>query len=191
MGTAFRITSIVSAVLVLCVSASAAAAQELMVACSIEVTGTGTAGIEFGLVADALDGIDPFDEPLPPPAPDQSLQAYIHMLQPPVPLPNRWRRDVRPFYGITTNRVEIWAMTVECDAVGQEMIFATGIVVGEALPYTLDLIGPDGLQQPVHSGERFAVPCTAPITTFYWQLQYDEQVPTAPLSWGGMQAAFR
>ena len=183
--------AVVGALLVLCGSAPGSAAQELMVACTVEVAETGTAEVEFGLVADALVGIDPFDEPLPPPTPDQSLQVYIQMMLPPVPLPNRWRRDVRPFYGITTNRVEIWSMTVECTAIGQEMVVGVDITVDEVLPYTLHILGPDGLQRLVQSGERFAVTCTAQIMTFYWQLQYDEQVPLAPHSWGGMKAVFR
>ncbi|HPF69438.1 MAG TPA: hypothetical protein PLQ13_02110 [Candidatus Krumholzibacteria bacterium] len=168
-----------------------APAQQLIVSCTIATPDATAAPIEFGLAAGALDGIDPFDEPLPPPAPDQSLQVYLQMLTPPVPLPNRWRRDVRPFFDVTAERVELWAMTVESAAVGQAFTFAVETTIDEAPPYTLHVFGPAGLYRLVAPGETFTVPCTAPIMAFFWELQYDEQVAAPPSTWGGVHAQFR
>jgi hypothetical protein len=166
-------------------------AQELVIHCTVATPAVSASPVEFGLARDAFVGVDGLDEPLPPPAPGQATQVYLQMLTPPVPLPNRWRRDVRPFFDVSANTVELWSMTVETDAVGQILTFSVDAVINDAPPYTLHVFGPGGLYRPVMPGDVIEVPCTAPITSFFWELQYDEQVATPPQTWGGLQSLYR
>lgn len=166
-------------------------AQELVFHCTVATPAVSTSPVEFGLAMDALVGIDGLDEPLPPPAPGQATQVYLQMLTPPVPLPNRWRRDVRPFFDVSANTVELWSMTVETDAVGQTLTFSIDADITDAPPYTLHVFGPGGLYRLVQPGDLIEVPCTAPITFFYWELQYDQQVALPPQTWGGLHSLYR
>jgi len=168
-----------------------AESQHVIISCTITTPDESASPVELGLNMTALDGVDPDDEPLPPPAPDQELLVYLQMVLPPAPLPNRWRRDIRPFLHLGDQRVALWSMVVESTALGDDFIFSTGLDIHEPSPYALALIGPNGLRRQVSPGETFVVPCTAPIMVFYWELQYDEQIPTAEVPLGALKALFR
>ena len=173
------------------VLAGSANAQFAIFSCTVADPDETASPVEFGLTTTALDGIDAEDEPLPPPAPDQELLVYLQMILPPTPLPNRWRRDIRPFLYIGDEHIALWSMVVESSAVGDDFEFSTGLDIHEPSPYSLALIGPDGLRRQVLPGEIFDVPCTAPIMIFYWELQYDEQIPTGHMPLGALKALFR
>lgn len=182
--------SIGFAVLLL-LAAGPVAAQHVIVSCTVSTPEEAAAPLEFGLNMTALDGIDPDDEPLPPLPPGQELNAYLQMILPPAPLPNRWRRDMRPFLHEGYQHISLWSMVIESSGTCDDYVFSTGLDIHEPSPYALTIIGSDGLRRPVSPGETFEVPCTAPIMIFYWELRYDEQIPTAARSLGGLKALFR
>lgn len=182
------------AVLLLCVMALAGPqaihAQDLTVSCSISLPDQHALPVEFGLALAAAVGIDPFDEPLPPAAPGQVLQAFLQMPVHESPLPNRWRKEVRPFASGATAQVEIWVMTVECTAVGQQLTFTAELAPGSAPPYALSIVSPDGAEHDVAPGSSLAFPCTSEVMVFQWILRDDEQVASRSATWGGAKTAF-
>jgi len=113
------------------------------------------------------------------------------MILPPLPLPNRWRRDIRPFNQEDGIWSTVWSMVVESDAVGQIMTFSTAVDIHEPGPYVLFLLGPNGLRTRISPGGTIEVPCTAPTMIFYWELQYDEGVPLGDHSFGSLKALYR
>ena len=68
-------------------TATRAHGQHLYVSCTVSTPADTASTIEFGLNMTALDGIDEFDEPLPPATPAQNLLVYLQMVTPPAPLP--------------------------------------------------------------------------------------------------------
>ena len=177
-------------ILVAAILAPPARAQTLYVSCTVDAAESRVGEVEFGLSVDALDGIDALDEPLPPAAPDQEGRVYLIMpdtTESPVPA---WRRDIRAFTPETKGRVTIWPMTVDgCPADGSITISAL-FAVEDAPPYSLGLIRPDGSTTAVQHGDAVRLPCPAATMTVYWELRYNEQVPTAPTTWGGAKTIY-
>jgi len=178
-------------VVLFCGTFAPVCAQELLVSCEVSQAGDSAAMVEFGLAEGATDGIDAFDEPLPPAAPDPALRAWLTMPSVAVPSLDAWRRDVRPFLDDGPVTAAVWTMTVEGAAADTALTFAVGFHLVDPPPYSLRLTGPDGLDRPVSANETIEVPCRSTTTTYYWELQYDGQVPTAPQSWGGLKAQMR
>lgn len=124
------------------VAAEFAPAQELTFEFRATVDGFTSDWHVLGLREDALQGIDQYDLPEPPPAPGATFRSYLAMFEPLPGLPNRWLHDFRPVNSVTLDRVELWQMCLESAAVGATCSIDVRVVDPIAAPYDLYFFGP-------------------------------------------------
>ena len=121
----------------------------------------------FGLRDDAIPGFDSLDQPAPPAAPEEDLDGYLAMINPPEYLPNRWYRDFRPVDNLLMDRIEYFPFHLVSSHVGEmgSISVATGAFNG--LPYKMWVQGPDGLNEEVTvpSTVNFTITSTTAATT--------------------------
>jgi hypothetical protein len=166
-------------------------AQELMFVYQATSDGSSAAPNRFGLRDDALEGLDQYDLPQPPPVPDNAFNTYLSMLTPPAVFPNRWLDDVRPSLNLTLDRIELWQMMIVGGATGSPCTITITEEAASPVPYELYLIG-SGL-----ADERVPVPgsltfnLSSPSMLLLWELHLDDQVAVESATWGGVQALYR
>lgn len=171
--------------------AAPARAQELVFRFTVTYGGETTDERRFGLLENALQGLDVHDVPDPPSAPDASFEAYLAMFDPPATLPNRWRHDVRPAVVLVTDRIELWQLEFASGAIGGMATIEVAPVETPPVPYDLHFFGSGVPYTPVQGATTVTFPVTAHHHVFFWELRLADAVGFDPASWGGVKALYR
>jgi len=145
----------------------------------------------FGLRDDAIPGYDPLDLPAPPAPPEEDLDGYLTMIEPPPYLPNRWYKDFRPVSNLTLDRVEYYPFHLVSSHIGELASISIATGAFNALPYEMWVQGPNGLYEevPVPGSINFTI--TSSHMFFYWELRLDDQVATSEKTWAGVKSLYR
>ncbi len=145
----------------------------------------------FGLREDAIPGYDVFDQPAPPAAPDEDLDGFLFMIDPPEFLPTRWYTDFRPTSNRMLDRIEYFPFHLVSSHVGElaSISIATGAFNG--LPYKLWVQGPDGLNEEVEVPGTVNFTITSTHMNFFWELRLDDQIATADKTWDEIKSLYR
>jgi len=145
----------------------------------------------FGLRDDAIPGFDEFDQPAPPASPDEDLEGYLAMINPPEYLPNRWYKDFRPVSDLTLDRIEYFPVHFVSTHLGEiaSLSVATGAFNG--LPYEMWVQGPDGLNEQVSVPGTINFTVTSTHMTFFWELRLDDQVPNSEETLAEIKCLYR
>lgn len=168
-----------------------ATAQELTFEFQVTIGGAASDWHAFGLREDALQGIDHWDLPEPPPPPGATFHSYLAMFEPLEGLPNRWRHDFRPVNSVTLNRVELWQLVIESPAVGGSCRLDVRLREPIGIPYELYLFGPGTYYIPLQAPASVTIPILASSMVHFLELRLDESVTAAPFTWGGVKSLFR
>ncbi len=145
----------------------------------------------FGLREDATPGYDNLDVPAPPAAPDEDLDGYLAMIDPPVFLPNRWYKDYRPVSNLTLDRIEFFPFNLFSSHVGEAGSISIATGAFNSLPYEMWIIGPDGLYEQVDVPSTVHFTITSPQMAFTWELRLDDDIPTESSSWADVKSLYR
>lgn len=166
----------------------AAAAQSVVVSVRA-VTDEHDSGIHlFGFHDDALLGIDDYDVPEPPLPPSGYLALAFTMDLPDVPLPNRWRNELRPSM-IFEDQAETWHLLVDTDETGY-LLLLFDVPEGAQYPLALEIAS------ETRGGERHDIPAEVlwPITDHHMELLLtltsSVALPDERASWSGIKALF-
>jgi len=146
---------------------------------------------QFGLREDALQGIDDYDLPEPPPVPGAGFDAYIAMFSGPTSLPNRWRYDFRPTVNLMSDRIELWQFEFLSNAIGSEVTIDIDTVGPVPVPYELYFFGPDVYYDPIIVPDRLIFTVSAENMVFFWELRLDSAVETTSTTWGDIKSLYR
>ncbi len=145
----------------------------------------------FGLREDAIPGYDGFDQPAPPAAPDEDLDGFLVMIEPPEFLPNRWYKDFRPVSNLIMDRIEYFPFHLVSSHYGEtaSISIATGAFNG--LPYEMWILGPDGLHEQVDVPGTVDFTVTSGHMVFFWELRLDDQIATSEKTWADVKSLYR
>lgn len=145
----------------------------------------------FGLREDAFPGFDGLDQPAPPASPDEDLDGYLAMIDPPSYLPNRWYKDFRPVSNLTMDRIEYFPFNLDSSHMGETASISVATGSFNALPYKMWIMGPDGLYEEVEVPSSINFTITSPHMIFFWELRLDDQVATSEKTWAGIKSLYR
>lgn len=145
----------------------------------------------FGLRDDAIPGFDGLDQPAPPAAPDEDLEGYLVMIDPPTYMPNRWYKDFRPVSNLTMDRVEYFPTHFISSHLGEmgSISIATGSF--NSLPYEIWVQGPDGLHEQVDVPGTVNFTITSTHMVFLWELYLEDQVAVTEETWSKIKSLYR
>ena len=166
-------------------------AQELTFTFQVTIDGETSDFHQFGLRVDAMQGIDNYDVPEPPTAPDAAFTSYLGMFEAPTTLPNRWRHDFRPTQSFTSDRVELWPYYLESPAIGSEATISITATGDFLLPYELFFLGSETSHEPITSATSITVPITSGFLVYFWELQLADEVTIDSTTWGGVKNLYR
>jgi hypothetical protein len=185
-----RLAPLAAAALII-VCAASAAAQELTFEFRMIVQGQASDWHMFGLREDAVQGVDQYDLPEPPPLPEAAFRSYLAMFEPLAGLPNRWLHDFRPVDGVTLDRVEIWQIVLESSALGQPCTVELRAPDPIGVPYDLFFFGPQVYFQRVTVPGTISFTIDSPAMVNFLELRLDDSVAEEAETWGGVKALFR
>lgn len=166
-------------------------AQDLTFSFQVTLNGETSDAHQFGLREDALQGLDQYDVPEPPAAPDAGFVSYLAMFNAPLSLPNRWRRDFRPTVSLLADRIELWQFDFQSAAIGSEATITIDTLGPVLVPYELYFFGPGVYYEPVETPDSFTFPITADKLVFFWELRLTDAVNAVPTTWGGIKSLYR
>ena len=164
--------------------------QEITFRFDVEVDGITGAAHLFGLRADAQPGLDDFDVPAPPPAPEAPFHSYLVMSEPPAGLPNQWLEDLRPVVDLVQDRVEIWQMDLASVAPGGTCTITVSETEPGLAPYELNFFGPGADFVDIAVPGSISFPVSAPYLVFFWELRLADEVDVLDRTWGGVKALY-
>ncbi len=177
--------------MILTLSALTGQAQELTFSFQVTLNGVTSDTRQFGLKEGSLQGLDIYDVPEPPAAPDAAFVTYLAMFDPPASLPNRWRRDFRPASSLMGDYIELWQMDFQSDAIGSEATITIDTVGAVPVPYELYFFGPDVYYEPIEVPDSVTFPVTATNLVFFWELRLADEVENISATWGGVKNLYR
>ncbi len=144
----------------------------------------------FGFHDDALAGIDDYDVPEPPHAPADYLSLAFTMLDPDVPLPNRWRDELRNS-AIFEDQGETWRLLVETDHSGTLRLYFD-VLVGQQYPLSLEVSDAIGDRADLLLDVPSVVPW--PVTGSRMELDLtltsSVAIPTDEATWSRLKALY-
>ncbi|MBU8922549.1 MAG: hypothetical protein KOO63_12095 [Bacteroidales bacterium] len=178
-------------ILILTLCIPNAYSQELSFSLSLTTDSGTVPQLLFGVRDDAFSGLDKYDIPEPPAAPGSLLHVFLAMQSPPLAFPNRWHSDIRSLSEYQDKRLEIWNMTVESNQTGGEGLISIESNSTQNIPFKLQVQGPGGLFEVVNPPCTVTFPVSAPVISFYWILEVDDQVHVRTETWGGVKSLFR
>ncbi len=169
----------------------AALAEEMTFFTIFHVDKDQTYNCTFGLREDAIPGFDGLDQPAPPAAPDEDLDGFLAMVDPPAHLPNRWYRDFRPVDNLILDRIEYFPFNLNSTHVGEIASISVATGAFNSLPYEMWIHGPGGFYEeiPVPGSINFII--TSTHMNFFWELRLDDQVPNTEETLAGIKALYR
>jgi len=144
----------------------------------------------FGFRDEALTGYGPYDMPEPPLAPAPYLAFSFSIPGSSVPLPNRWRDDIRSSADFI-DRVEVWEMHVETDLIGQFCSVAVDCVEGSEQPVELAVIGLDPIEISVPIPGTFSFTIGQPFSVVWLELTSDTPIVDSTTTWGEIKNMYR
>lgn len=150
-----------------------------------------TYNCSFGLRQGSSDGLDGFDLVAPPAAPDEDLDGFLSMVNPPPGMPNRWYRDFRPVENLTLDRVEYFSFHLASTHLGEQASISIATGAFNSLPYEMWIFGPNGLYQQVDVPYTINFMVTSSMMDFIWELRLDDGVPVTDSTWSGIKSLFR
>ncbi len=145
----------------------------------------------FGLRDDSVPGFDGLDQPAPPAAPEEDLDGYLAMIDPPSYMPNRWYKDFRPVSNLTLDRIEYFPFILDSSHIGEVASISIATGAFNALPYKMWIMGPGGLYEEVEVPSSIQFTITSTQMIFYWELRLDDQIATAEKTWAGIKSLYR
>ncbi len=170
--------------------AGPAAAQDFLFAVEGQVGGLALTAHEFGFRDGATTGLDAWDVPEPPLPPAVYAALSFRMLAPPLPIPNRYRHDIRSgddFWDL----VEIWELHLESDRLGAECSLAFSQTAGDPTGLVLRVLGPwmaDWAEVPLGGTLVFTVAATD--MPLWVELTLDMSVPAELVTWSRVKRLF-
>jgi len=164
--------------------------QEISFEFDVSLDGDVSATHVFGLHAGALQGLDQYDIPAPPPSPSAPFFIYLAMMDPPAGLPNQWLHDLRPPEDLVNDRVELWQMGLASAPVGATCTIRITETQPGLAPYDLDFFGPGASFNKITVPGTFSFPVTSTDLDFFWELQLADQVAVESVSWGGVKSLY-
>jgi hypothetical protein len=174
----------------LCTMGSAASPQTVVYTLAASAAELSTDLHRYGFQDDASSGMDAFDVPEPPAPPADFLSLAFVMPGPSVPLPNRWRDDIRAVQDFA-DCIEIWELHVTTDRIGAECAFDLEIEEGDQFALRLTVIGPDGGEFPVQVPGGFTMDLTGPESILWLVLTADGPIASTNSTWGGFKVSYR
>lgn len=168
-----------------------AQAQSLTFSFQVSLNGETSDDLQFGLREDAMQGIDNYDVPEPPAAPNASFVSYLAMFNAPTSLPNRWRHDFRPTVSLLADRIELWQFDFQTAAIGSEVTITIDTVGAVPVPYELYFFGPGVYYEPIEVPDTITFPVLSDKLVFFWELRLADEVTTTATTWGGIKSLYR
>lgn len=145
----------------------------------------------FGLREDAIPGFDGLDQPAPPAAPDEDLDGYLAMIDPPIHLPNRWYKDFRPVSNLTMDRIEYFPFHLVSSHIGEMGSISVATGSFNSMPYKMWIQGPGGLYEEIIVPGTVNFTITSTHMSFFWELRLDDQVANSGETLGGIKTLYR
>ena len=176
---------------ILALAPLAGQAQDLTFSFRVTLNGETSDTHQFGLREDALQGLDNYDVPEPPAAPEAGFVSYLAMFNAPTSLPNRWRHDFRPTVSLLADRVELWQFDFQSSAIGSEATITIDTVGSVSVPYELYFFGPGVYYEPVDTPDSITFPITSDKLVFFWELRLGDVVSAEQTTWGGIKSLYR
>ena len=164
--------------------------QEITFNYDVSLDGATSGAYAFGLRDDALQGLDHYDIPAPPPAPDAPFATYLAMFEPPADLPNKWLHDFRPVGNLINDRVELWEMDLTTDAGGGLCTITITEPQPGQTPYELNFFGPEVNFEKIVVPGSISFPISSSFLVFFWELRLADEVDVANTSWGGIKSLY-
>lgn len=145
----------------------------------------------FGLLPEALPGLDAFDLPAPPPPPNQGFDAWLAMPVSPAGLPNRWLGDYRPLQSGSIETIDVWEFVVASTDMGTRCRIEIQRVGWPTYGDQLYLLPPTGVSLDVSMGGAYDFPLATFPVSLWLEMRSGSPLPVEMTSWGSVKALFR